>query len=151
MDGNSKVIEPASVEASSVDGSLQIMVSEKDDDRSSDVLMVPNSCSEDEDLCLCKRCGEVHGVQDIEACRRIRREQSRCSRCRLVHNDYDLSAWIVHGFEKFECELYIPNIDEMQMDGETIILPEHVQKRVDELCPSLQKIKEQEANKKTDA
>jgi len=36
------------------------------------------------------------------------------------------------------------------MDGETIILPDHVQQRVDELSPMMQELKEQDANKKTD-
>ena len=115
-----------------------------------DVLIVPDSKGKDDDLCLCKRCGEVHGVQDIEECRHVRREQSRCSRCRLVHRDYDLTARIIDGFDKFDCELYIPNVDELQMDGETIILPDHVQQRVDELSPMMQELKEQDANKKTD-
>jgi len=151
MDGSSKVIAPAFVDAGSVDESSQVIAPEKDGDHSMDVLIVPDSEGKDDDnLCLCKRCGEVHGVQDIEECRHVRREQSRCSRCRLVHRDYDLTAWIIDGFDKFDCELYIPNVDELRMNGETIILPDHVQKRVDELSPKMQELKEQEANKKTD-
>jgi len=76
-------------------------------------------------------------VQDVEECRRF-------------DKDYDLTARIIDGFDKFDCELYIPNVDELQMDGETIILPDHVQQRVDELSPMMQELKEQDANKKTD-
>jgi hypothetical protein len=47
-------------------------------------VVVPNSKGED-DMCACKRCGEVHGVKNIEECRRVHREQSRCTRCGLVH------------------------------------------------------------------
>ncbi|TVU37210.1 hypothetical protein EJB05_10513, partial [Eragrostis curvula] len=122
-------------------------------------VVVPDSEDDDDDVCLCKRCGKVHGVKDIEECRRVRREQSRCKRCGLVHKDYDCSAWIIHGLDKFCCELFIPNVDELQMDGDTIILPPHVQSRIDELssrawstvskAKRFQK-KQQDAKKKTD-
>jgi hypothetical protein len=35
--------------------------------------------------------------------------------------------------EKFDCELYIPDVEKLQMDGETILLPEHVIKKLDEI------------------
>ncbi|TVT97539.1 hypothetical protein EJB05_57202, partial [Eragrostis curvula] len=109
---------------------------------------------DDDDTCLCKRCGEVHGVKGIEECRRVRREQSRCKRCGLVHKDYDGSAWIIYGFDKFYCELYIPNVAGLQMDGDTIILPPHVQSRIDELSSLVRakriKKKREHVKKKTD-
>ncbi|KAK3129291.1 hypothetical protein QOZ80_6BG0476470 [Eleusine coracana subsp. coracana] len=155
IDRSLQTVTPASVEVGFIDGSSQTIASapEKDANQTVDVLIVPDSCSDDKELCLCKRCGKVHGVQDIEECHRIRREQSRCSRCRLIHSDYDDSAWIIDGFEKFDCELYIPNVDELQMDGETILLSDHVQDRVDEVSPRLIKWKEEQAKKKlkTDA
>ena len=88
----------------------------------------------------------MHGVQDIEACRRIRKEQSRCSRCRLIHSDYDLTSWIIDGFNKFDCELYIPDAYELKMDDETILLPDHVQQEIDELSPTMQQLKQQDPN-----
>jgi hypothetical protein len=39
---------------------------------------------------MCKCCGEVHGVKDIEECHCIRREQDQ------MH-----SLWIIDGFDNF--------------------------------------------------
>ena len=50
-----------------------------------------------------------------------------------VHRDYDLTTWILGGIEKFDCELYIPDVEKLQMDGDTILLPEHVIKKLDEI------------------
>jgi hypothetical protein len=82
---------------------------------------------------ICKRCGELHGVKHIEECHHVRREQSRCTRCGLVHRNYATSVLIIDGFDTCDCELYIPNVDELQMADVTIILTDHVQKRVDEV------------------
>jgi hypothetical protein len=41
---------------------------------------------------------------------------------------------IIDGFDNFDCEVYIPKVEELELDdNDTILLPEHVQKRVDEL------------------
>jgi hypothetical protein len=97
-------------------------------------VVVPDSASEEDEICVCKRCGEVHDVKDIEECHRIHREQSRCRRCGLIHRDYGISALIIDGFDNFDCEVYIPKVEELELDDNNIILlPEHVQKRVDEL------------------
>jgi hypothetical protein len=65
---------------------------------------------------------------------RIRREQSKCTRCGLIHRDYDNSDLIIDGFDNFDCEVYIPKVDEIELDeNETILLSDHVQKRIDEL------------------
>jgi hypothetical protein len=48
-------------------------------------VVIPDSEVEENDVYACKRCGEVHGVKDIEECRRVCREQSRCTRCGLIH------------------------------------------------------------------
>jgi hypothetical protein len=97
-------------------------------------VVVPDSTSEEDEICVCKRCGEVHDVKDIEECHRIHREQSRCRRCGLIHRDYDISALIIDSFDNFDCEVYIPKVEELELDdNDTISLPEHVQKRVDEL------------------
>jgi hypothetical protein len=97
-------------------------------------VVVPDSASEEDEICVCKHCGEVHDVKDNEKCHRIHREQSRCHRCGLIHKDYDISALIIDGFDNFDCEVYIPKVEELELDdNDTISLPEHVQKRVDEL------------------
>ena len=116
--------------------------------------------SEDEDatpekkniIIMCKRCGATHGEKDIEECRRVRREKKRCSRCGLIHEDYDTSVWIIDGFDRFDCEVYIPNVAELEMDGDTIILPPHVQSKIDEISPRAQEIKkeQEDAKKKSD-
>jgi hypothetical protein len=35
--------------------------------------------------------------------------------------------------EKFDCEIYIPDVDKLQMNGNTIILPEEVGKKLEEI------------------
>ena len=81
----------------------------------------------------CARCGTLHaGSVFSEACFHARRNARRCARCGLMHEDYDLSAQMLHDQVKFECEIYIPNVHKLQMDGETIILPEEVIKKLDE-------------------
>jgi hypothetical protein len=48
-------------------------------------VVMPDYEGKEDDVCLCKCHGEVNGVKDIEECRRICREKSRCTRCGLVH------------------------------------------------------------------
>ncbi|PVH33584.1 hypothetical protein PAHAL_8G026100 [Panicum hallii] len=74
----------------------------------------------------------IHGDNDIVACRLARREASRCECCRLVHRDYDLVARILDDQDKFDCLIYIPDVDKLQMSGEIILVPEHVQNKLDE-------------------
>jgi hypothetical protein len=46
----------------------------------------------------------------------------------------DILALIIDGFDNFDCEVYIPKVEELEMDdNDTVLLLEHVQKRVDEL------------------
>jgi hypothetical protein len=46
----------------------------------------------------------------------------------------DILALIIDSFDNFDCEVYIPKVEELEMDdNDTILLLEHVQKRVDEL------------------
>ena len=65
-----------------------------------------------------------------------------------VYRDYDLTAWILGGIEKFDCELYIPDVEKLQMDGDTILLHEHVIKKLDEIY-NMKKL--EEAKMKQDA
>ncbi|BAT14274.1 Os11g0529700 [Oryza sativa Japonica Group] len=82
----------------------------------------------------CPRCGTFHaGGVFGEACFQARRRARRCARCGLLHEDYDLIARFLHNMEKFDCELYIPDVEKLKMDGETILLPKHVIKKLDEI------------------
>uniref|UniRef100_A0A0D9XDS5 Uncharacterized protein n=1 Tax=Leersia perrieri TaxID=77586 RepID=A0A0D9XDS5_9ORYZ len=82
----------------------------------------------------CPRCGTFHaGGIFGEACFQARRHARRCARCGLLHEDYDLTARFLHDMEKFECEFYISDVEKLQMDGNTILLPEHVIKKLDQI------------------
>jgi hypothetical protein len=35
--------------------------------------------------------------------------------------------------DKFDCETYIPDVEKLQMDGDTILVPDHVLKKLAEL------------------
>ena len=82
---------------------------------------------------LCPRYGMFHaGGVFGEACFQAHRHTRRCARCGLLHEDYDLPARWLHKMEKFDCEVYIPDVDKLQMNGNTILLPEHVVKKLEE-------------------
>lgn len=83
---------------------------------------------------VCALCGTFHtsGVFG-EACYQARREARRCACCSLVHSDYDLTSWLLYDIEKFDCELYILDMEMLEMNGDTIILPDHVQMKLDEI------------------
>ena len=103
----------------------------------SDVDMVPDSAVEemvsDSVVSLCPRCGTFHaGGVFSEECYQALRNARRCARCGLLHEDYDLPAKLFHCQEGFDCEIYIPNVDELVLRGNTIILPDHVTKRLQE-------------------
>ena len=34
--------------------------------------------------------------------------------------------------EKFDCEFYVTDVEKLQMDGDTILLPEHVNKKLED-------------------
>ena len=93
--------------------------------------VVPDSV----EVVRCARCGMFHaGGVFGEACYQARCEARMCACCGLIHSDYDLTSWILHRIENFDCELYIPDVDKLEMDGDTIILPdEHVQMKLDEI------------------
>jgi hypothetical protein len=82
---------------------------------------------------LCARCGTFHADNDDDGCYQACREASKCALCGIVHRDYDLTTRILDGIEKFDCELYIPDVEKLQMDGDTILLPEHVIKKLDDI------------------
>jgi hypothetical protein len=82
---------------------------------------------------LCARCGMFHADNDDDGCYQARHEGSRCACCSIVHRDYDLTTWILDGTENFDYELYIPYVEKLQTDGDTILLPKHVIKKLDEI------------------
>ena len=73
----------------------------------------------------------VQEAMDREEFRRARRKP--CDRCGLLHNDYDLRARI-YDFEGFDCEVIFPNIDDLVMSGNTILLPPHIAKLHDDVA-----------------
>jgi hypothetical protein len=66
-----------------------------------------------------------------EACYQARRNARRCGRCRLLHEDYDMTSWILYDLDKFDCELIIPDVEKPAMRGETIIVPEQIVKKLE--------------------
>ncbi|CAD6243286.1 unnamed protein product [Miscanthus lutarioriparius] len=112
--------------------------------------VLPDSDQLDE-VVHCPRCGTFHaGGVFGEECYQARREARRCARCGLLHEDYDMIAKWLDYLDKFDCEIYIPDVSKLQMDGNTIILPEHVINKLDKLRDAkkleLAKLK-QDANK----
>jgi hypothetical protein len=108
-----------------------------------DVEVVPDSVEEVPDsveevldinaVVHCPRCSTFHaGGVFGEACKQARRNARRCSRCGLLHEDYDFFAQVLDDMEKFDCEFYIPDVEKLQMSGNTIILPEEVIEKLEE-------------------
>ena len=48
---------------------------------------------------------------------------------------------MIYGLDKFDCEILIPDLNEIKMEGDTIILPPHVLKVCDELMEIKQTLK----------
>jgi hypothetical protein len=78
---------------------------------------------------ICGRCHLVH--EDREAWNRVHSRFWPCSRCHLKHADYIFFA-MRRGFIEFDCKLFIPNLDNVVFDGNTLVLPPHVLKMIDE-------------------
>ncbi|CAL5080643.1 unnamed protein product [Urochloa decumbens] len=82
----------------------------------------------------CPRCRRFHaGGIFGEACCQARRNAPRCARCGLLHEEYDLTAQVFDGMDNFDCKIYIPVVEELQLDSNTIILPEQVVQKLDEM------------------
>ena len=95
--------------------------------------VLPDSDQLDE-VVHCPRCGTFHaGGVFGEECYPAHREARRCARCGLLHEDYDMIAKWLDYLDKFDCEIYIPDVSKLQMDGNTIILPEHVINKLDKI------------------
>jgi hypothetical protein len=41
---------------------------------------------------------------------------------------------MLDGFDKFDCLIFIPDLDELDMDGKTIVLSPQVLKMLDKMC-----------------
>ena len=98
------------------------------------VMEVPDSIDDapDDEVVHCPHCSMFHaGGVFGEACYQARREARRCARCGLIHSDYDLISSIIYLIDPFDCEIFIPDVDKLEMNGNTILLPEHVQMKLD--------------------
>ena len=98
------------------------------------VMEVPDSIDDapDDEVVHCPRCSMFHASGVFgEACYQARREARRCARCGLIHSDYDLISSIIYRIDPFDCEIFIPDVDKLEMNGNTILLPEHVQMKLD--------------------
>jgi len=92
------------------------------------VEMVPDSIES-----MCPRCGTFHaGGVFGEACFQARRRARTYARCGLLHEDYDLAARILHDLDKFDCQIYIPDVDKLVMNGNNIMVPDHIMKTLDD-------------------
>nr|TKW26046.1 hypothetical protein SEVIR_3G160300v2 [Setaria viridis] len=81
----------------------------------------------------CPRCGMFHtGGAFREACFQARRNARRCARYGLLHEDYDVPARFFYGVDKFDCEFFVPDVEKLEMHGNTIIVPQEVVKKLDE-------------------
>ncbi|CAO2190629.1 unnamed protein product [Urochloa humidicola] len=60
-------------------------------------------------------------------------ERWPCSRCGLIHEDYNLSARIIYDLNEFDCKLFIPDLDKVEMDGNTLIAPPNVLEMIDKM------------------
>ena len=98
---------------------------------------VPDSIKEVPDVDKvvdCPRCGMFHTSSIFgEACYQARRNARRCASCGLLHEDYDIPARFFLDMDKFDCEFFIPDVEKLEMSGETIILPEQVVKKLEEM------------------
>ncbi|CAN6209313.1 unnamed protein product [Urochloa humidicola] len=77
----------------------------------------------------CPRCHLVHA--DRQSWNRAHSQRWPCSRCGLIHAEYSLGARI-YGLDEFDCEVFIPDLDNVVMDGNTLLIPPHVIKMLDE-------------------
>jgi hypothetical protein len=79
------------------------------------------------------RCNTFHGGGVFrEACYQALRNARRCGRYGLLHEDYDMTSWILYDLDKFDCELVIPDVEKLAMRGDTIIVPEQIVKKLEE-------------------
>lgn len=142
-DSTSEELAPDSMEMSTEDGLEQDPTVFAGAMEMTPESFVPDSLLPESEPPICVRCGTTHADNDDEGCFQARRRARRCARCGLLHSEYDLAVRILHDIEKFDCEIYIPDLEKLQMRGDTILVPEHIMKKLDE-----QRKMKQDANKK---
>jgi hypothetical protein len=89
---------------------------------------VPDSVEEVQCPCYGTFHGGVFGEACFQACHNAR----RCARCGLLHVDYDVPVKFLRGMDKFDCEFFIPEVEKLEMHGNTIILSDEVVKKLEE-------------------
>jgi hypothetical protein len=72
---------------------------------------------------ICARCHLVH--EDHQAWDCAHSCLWPCSCCGLVHNEYMVLA-MFYGFNEFDCEVFIPKLDNMVIHGNNVKFDEHV-------------------------
>ena len=97
---------------------------------------------------LCPRCHRVH--ENRESWDRAHSLFWPCSRCGLVHREYRIGAWL-YDQDEFDCELFIPDLNNLVMRGNSIVLPEHVINMLNELAAAKADAKAAAAVKEDDA
>ena len=78
---------------------------------------------------LCPHCNQVH--EDRESWNRVHSRFWPCSRCGLVHYEYMVFA-MIHGLDEFGCEVFIPDPNNIVMHGDSVVIPPHVLKMLDD-------------------
>ncbi|KAG2605668.1 hypothetical protein PVAP13_4NG213600 [Panicum virgatum] len=113
------------------------------------VLEVPNSidveeAANDDKVVHCSRCGSFHvGGVFGEECYQACHNTQRFTRCGLLHADYDIPERFFHDMGKFDCEFFIPDVEKLEMRGETINLPKQVVNKLEEkMEKKLEKMKQ---------
>ena len=43
-----------------------------------------------------------------------------------------MAARILHDLDKFDCQIYIPDVDKLVMNGNNIMVPDHIMKTLDD-------------------
>ena len=46
-----------------------------------------------------------------------------------------VSAWM-YDLDEFDCEVLLPNLEDVKMDGDVILLPAHITKMLDDVAES---------------
>jgi len=115
--------------ADSMDADLEVVAPESEEivAPESEEIVAPDSLPPG--AFICRRCQVVH--LNREAWDRVHTGRYPCSCCGLKHADYLIFA-VIHGFYEFECEFFIPDVDNIVFDGDQIVLPPDVLKTVEE-------------------
>jgi len=77
---------------------------------------------------VCARCHLIH--EDRQAWDRTHSCWWPCSRCGLAHMEYMLLA-MFYGFKEFDCQVFIPDLDNVVMHGDSVKFDPHVLKMLD--------------------